>query len=154
VTLLREAATTYEHTFGRGIWHSLNVIWLGEALLLADRLEDAHSVAERSLALTREYKHRICEPWALRLLGEISSHRDAPDSGTAEGFYRQALVLAEKLTMRPLVAHCHLGLGKINRCTGARDQAREHLTSATAMFREMDMTLWRLPAEAEISQLA
>ncbi len=154
VALLQEATTTYEHTFGRGIWHSLNVIWLGEALLLADRLDDAHSVAQRSLALTREYKHRICEPWALRLLGEIASRRGAPDNGTAEDFFRQALVLAEQFMMRPLVAQCHLGLGKLYRCGDARERAREHLSSAIAMFREMDMTHWRIPAEAEIRQLA
>jgi hypothetical protein len=41
--------------------------------------------------------------------------------------------------MRPLVAHCHLGLGKLNRRTGKREQAREHLTTATTMYREMDM---------------
>ncbi len=41
--------------------------------------------------------------------------------------------------MRPLVAHCHLGLGKLYRRTGKREPAQEHLTIATAMYREMDM---------------
>jgi hypothetical protein len=31
----------------------------------------------------------------------------------AETDYRQALVLAEELGMRPLLAHCHLGLGTV-----------------------------------------
>jgi hypothetical protein len=44
--------------------------------------------------------------------------------------------------MRPLIAHCHLGLGKLYRRTGKRDQAQEHLTLATAMYREMDMRFW------------
>ena len=39
--------------------------------------------------------------------------------------------------MRPLVAHCHLGLGKLYRRTGKREQAQEHLTTATTMYREM-----------------
>src|SRR5208337_1141782 len=63
VALLQEAVTTMERSFVTGIFHSLNVIWLGEALLLSDRLEDARSVAEQALALTRESKHRVCEPW-------------------------------------------------------------------------------------------
>jgi putative membrane protein len=42
--------------------------------------------------------------------------------------------------MRPLVAHCHLGLGKLSRCTGKREQAQEHFTTATTMYREMGMT--------------
>jgi len=56
--------------------------------------------------------------------------------------------------MRPLVAHCHLGLGKLFRRTGTRDQAREHLTIATAMYREMDMRFWLEQAEAEMRELA
>jgi hypothetical protein len=57
--------------------------------------------------------------------------------------------LAEPRGMRPLVAHCHLGLGKLCRQTGQREQAREHLTNATAMYREMGMTYWLEQAEAE-----
>ena len=51
--------------------------------------------------------------------------------------------------MRPLVAHCHLGLGKLYRRTGKREQAREHLTTATTMYREMDMPFWLEQAEEE-----
>jgi hypothetical protein len=53
----------------------------------------------------------------------------------------------------PLVAHCHLGLGKLYRRTGQREQAQEHLTTATAMYREMGMTYWLEQAEAEIRAL-
>jgi hypothetical protein len=42
--------------------------------------------------------------------------------------------------MCPLVAHCHLGLGKLCRRTGERKQAREHLSTAMMMYREMGMT--------------
>ena len=52
--------------------------------------------------------------------------------------------------MRPLVAHCHLGLGKLYRRTGKREQAQEHLTTATTMYREMDMRFWLEKAEAEL----
>lgn len=42
--------------------------------------------------------------------------------------------------MRPLVAHCHLGLAGLYQRTGTREQAHQHLTTATTMYREMDMT--------------
>jgi hypothetical protein len=61
--------------------------------------------------------------------------------------YHQAL--AEELGMRPLAAHCHLGLAKLYRRTGKTDQTREHLTTATTMYREMDMQFWLEQAEAE-----
>jgi hypothetical protein len=56
--------------------------------------------------------------------------------------------------MRPLVAHCHLGLGKLYRRTGKRQEAQEHLTTATTMYREMDMRFWLEQAEAEMGGLA
>ena len=49
--------------------------------------------------------------------------------------------------MRPLVAHCHLGLGKLYRRTGQREQAQEHLASAATMYRDMGMTYWLEQAE-------
>jgi hypothetical protein len=56
--------------------------------------------------------------------------------------------------MRPLVAHCHLGLGKLYRRTGKPEQAREPLTTATTMYREMGMGFWLEQAEAESRALA
>jgi Double zinc ribbon len=58
------------------------------------------------------------------------------------------------LAHRPLVAHCHLGLGKLYRRTGKREEAREHLTTATTMYREIDMAFWLEQAEAEMSAVA
>ena len=72
----------------------------------------------------------------------------------AQAHYRQALALAEALGLRPLQAHCHLGLGALYRRAGTRQQAREHLTTAATMFGEMDMRYWREQAEAELKELA
>ncbi len=55
--------------------------------------------------------------------------------------------------MRPLIAHCHLGLGKLHRRTDRREQAQEHLTTATTMYREMGMTYWLEKVEAEVREL-
>ena len=52
--------------------------------------------------------------------------------------------------MRPLVAHCHLGLGTLYRRTGDAAKAQEHLTTATTMYREMGMTFWLEKADAEL----
>ncbi len=55
--------------------------------------------------------------------------------------------------MRPLSAHCHLGLGKLYRKTGQRQEAQEHLSTATTMLREMEMRFWLEQAEAEMRAL-
>ena len=65
----------------------------------------------------------------------------------------EALALAEPRGMRPLAAHCHLGLGKLYRRTGNRDQAQEDLTTATTMYREMDMPYWLQEAESHVRDL-
>ena len=57
--------------------------------------------------------------------------------------------VAEDLGMRPLVGRCHLGLGKLYRRTDKREQAQEHLATATTMYREMGMAYWLEKAEAE-----
>jgi hypothetical protein len=51
----------------------------------------------------------------------------------------------------PLVAHCHLGLGKLYRRAGKRESAQEHLTTATTMYREMDMRFWLEQAEMQMN---
>jgi uncharacterized protein HemY len=59
--------------------------------------------------------------------------------------------MASALGMRPLIAHCHLGLGKLYHRTDKREQAQEHLTTATTMYREMDMHFWLAKAQAEMT---
>ena len=91
---------------------------------------------------------------ALHLLGDIATHPDRFDAERGEAHYRKALALAEPRGMRPLVAHCHFGLGKLYRRTSKREQATEHLITAMTMYREMDMRFWLEQAEAELREMA
>ncbi len=135
-------------------WQSPGVVNLGQGYLLVGRLEDAMRLAENALELTRERKERGFEARALWLLGEITSHQDPREVEKAEAHYREAIALADELGMRPLVAHCHLGLGKLYRRTGKPDQAREHLDTAMTLYREMDMGFWLEEAQAALKELA
>jgi tetratricopeptide (TPR) repeat protein len=118
----------------------------GMTYLSAGRIDEAASHAREALALTRRLGARGSEAHALCLAGDVAS---ASRAGDAEGHYREALALAGELGMRPLVAHCHLGLGKLYARTDNREQAQEHLGTATTMYREMDMRFWLEQAEAE-----
>jgi class 3 adenylate cyclase/tetratricopeptide (TPR) repeat protein len=152
VSYLQQALTAYERA-GIGVYHSLSVKQLGEAYLLADQVENARACADRAVLLARGRGERGYEAWALRLLGEIASHHGRPDVATAAAHYGAAMTLASELQMRPLMAHCHLGLGRLYRRTGKREQAREHLTSATTMYGEMEMGFWLEQAQAELRGL-
>ena len=120
---------------------------------MAERLDDALACSERALSFARERKERGFEAWALRSLGEIAARKQPTDIARAEGSYRAALTLAAELGMHPLVARCHLGLGKLYRSAGQPEQARERLTTGTTMFQDMKMQNWLADAEAEMHQL-
>jgi len=122
---------------------------LGEAQLLVGPLEEAHALAEGALAQARTHQERGNQAYALRLLGDIAAHRTPPDVDPAAAHYHQALALAEELGMRPLQAHCHLGLGTLYRKTDQPEQARAELITAVALYRAMDMTFW-LPETAVV----
>jgi tetratricopeptide (TPR) repeat protein len=120
-------------------------LYAGMTCLRAGRIDEAAGHAREALALTRRLGARGSEADALCLTGDVAFAAGAED---AEGYYREALALAGELGMRPLVAHCHFGLGKLYRRTGKREQqAREHLATATTMYREMDMRFWLEQAE-------
>jgi tetratricopeptide (TPR) repeat protein len=134
--------------------HTLWLIHLSEGYRLAGRLEDATQVAMRALELARVHQELGHQAYALRLLGEIAAHREPPELEPAETHYRQALALAEELGMRPLQAHCHLGLGTLYTKTGLREQGRAELTTAIDLYRAMDMTFWLPQVEIALTQVS
>jgi tetratricopeptide (TPR) repeat protein len=129
-------------------WPAFILLCAGMAYLSAGRIDEAASHAREALALTRRLGARGSEAHALCLAGDVASTGGAAD---APGYYREALALAGQLGMRPLVAHCHLGLSKLCRRAGKREQAQQHLRTATTMYGEMDMRFWLKKAEAEIA---
>jgi len=55
--------------------------------------------------------------------------------------------------MRPLVAHCHLGLGKLYATIERYAEARAELFAAVDLYRTMAMTFWLPQAEATLAQV-
>jgi predicted ATPase/class 3 adenylate cyclase len=143
-----------QHSWGHGAAHTLWLGWLAEAYLLAGERERAIDHAERALHLARRRGERGREAYALRLQAEIAAHADPPDAEQVENHYRQALAVAEELGMRPLAAHCHLGLGTLYQQIGYDEQARAELVTAAEMYRAMEMTFWLEKAEATLEQVA
>jgi class 3 adenylate cyclase len=121
--------------------------WIGHAALRLGRLDDAQRLGARAVEACEHHAGYWAE--ALHLQGEIAAHDDLFDAESAEGYYRKALALAGSRGMRPLIAHCHYGLGKIYRHTGKHEETREQLTIATTMYRAMDMPFWLNRVEDE-----
>ncbi len=159
VPLLEEAvdAITAMGILGLCSWFLTS---LAEAYLVLGRIAEAREQADEAVALARAHQERAWEAWGLKLLGDVRAHEPA-EAAQAGDTYRQALALATELGLRPLVAHCHLGLGTLARTTGREEQgsspgppraAQEHLTTAAAMYRDMGMRFWLEQAEARLAE--
>jgi tetratricopeptide (TPR) repeat protein len=120
---------------------------LGRAALLLGRLDEAQRLGDLAIEFSQGQPGWAAH--ALHLLGDIATHPDRLDAASGEAHYRSALALAEPRGMRPLVAHCYFGLGKLYRRRGESEPAREHLATAMKMYREMDMRFWLEQAETE-----
>jgi tetratricopeptide (TPR) repeat protein len=150
VPVLEQAVGSKILTTGMGIlWMS----YLSEAYLLAGQRDEAIQLAGRALEFARRQNELGNQGWVFRLLGEIAAQRDPPEVGPAEDHYQQALDLAEELGMRPLQAHCHLGLGTLYAKIGRHEQAGAELSTAIELYHAMDMTFWLPQAEATLGQV-
>jgi tetratricopeptide (TPR) repeat protein len=125
-------------------------LWRAEVHFRTGHLEEALKAGEQGLTRHQQRGERGLEAWTLHLLGQMVASRDPLEVERARSHYRNALALAEELGMRPLVAHCHLGLGKLYRRTGDHAKASEHLSTATTMYREMGMAFWLEKADAAL----
>ena len=116
-------------------------------------MRGALAATRQALDLARTHKEEGHRAWALRLQGEIASRGARPDVAKAEAAYLEAVALAERLGMRPLLALSRLGLARLHRRVGDRAKAEEHLSAAIAWLHQMDMPFWLEQAEGEIREL-
>jgi class 3 adenylate cyclase/tetratricopeptide (TPR) repeat protein len=139
---IREGERLLERQAAQGIvvYHSWTYGMLSRAYLVLGRVDEARRLADLAIKSSRGLSGFAAH--ALRLRGDIASHPDRLDAESGAAYYREAMALARLHGMRPLIAHCHLGLGKLYRHIGEMGQARENLTIATTMYREMDMGFW------------
>jgi tetratricopeptide (TPR) repeat protein len=132
---------------------TLRMLLLGTGYLHAGRLQDALPLAQEAIALARERQERGVEGYALHLLGALAACGTSPYVTLAAAYYQQALTLAAELGMRPLMAHCHLGLGRVYAQMAQREQTYAELSAAMALYQTMDMPLWHSQAEAARAQV-
>ncbi len=146
---LHEGGQMLEREATRGIigLHAEACHALGRAALLLGRPEDARRLGETALAYAPAHPGFQAHAWYL--LADAAAGPEARDADRAERAYRCALALAEARAMRPLVAHCHLGLGRLARSAQRDPEAKEHLATASELYRAMAMEYWTRRAQEE-----
>ena len=139
--LLTKAA---EQTVAKGlVAHRVSChLALGEAQLHAGHLDTAAALANDVLTHSRAHQERGLEAYGLRLVADILSRRMLSNNSLAESHYESARALSEELGMRPLVAHCHLGIGILYQRIGKREDAQAHFAAARVLYRSMAMSFW------------
>jgi tetratricopeptide (TPR) repeat protein len=149
---LLEEAVAHAGASGQMTGYPTRVARLAHAYLLAGRRGEAEETIRRGLSLAREHRQLADEAECLRVLGTMAS-ADLLELATAEAYLTQAQELATSLGMRPLTAHCHFDLSRLYRRAAMFDRAREHLVTASALYRDIDMPGWLDEAEAELTNL-
>jgi tetratricopeptide (TPR) repeat protein len=119
--------------------HSLTLTYLADAQLISGDRAAAERAAHEALDLARRHAQRGHEACALKTLGDSLDATAPGQAARAEAAYREALVLASDLGMRPLIAHCTLALGRLYRLTAKQQEADANLASAKSMYAGMGL---------------
>jgi tetratricopeptide (TPR) repeat protein len=144
---LLDRAAGHAETIGFTYSQALVVGMLGEARLLGGDLDGAARYTASALDLARRFGQRGWETRALRLDAELAAQRAPLDVDGVETRFAAATALAAELGMRPLLAHCRLGLGMAYARAGVKARARAEIEAALADYCAMDMPYWRERAE-------
>jgi tetratricopeptide (TPR) repeat protein len=147
VELLAESAT-----MDAGFHPALRITMLGEAHLLRGREDLAQQCVDRALALAELGEEHGGRAWTHRLAAEVALAQGRESADRAAEHYRAALTLAADLGMRPLEAHCRLGLGKLHLRNGRGADARTELSAAITLLNELGMAPWLSEARAELAE--
>jgi class 3 adenylate cyclase/tetratricopeptide (TPR) repeat protein len=146
VELLTESAAT-----DSGFHPALRVTMLGEAHLLAGRLDLARQYVNQALAIADLGEEDGSRAWTLRLAADVAIAQGLENADRAAEHYRAALALATDLEMRPLQAQCRLSLGKLYRRIDRVADARTELSAAVTLLHELGMGRWLSEARVELA---
>jgi DNA-binding SARP family transcriptional activator/tetratricopeptide (TPR) repeat protein len=125
------------------------IAMLSEACLWLGRGSEAKQIAAAELAYARRHCQRGYEALTLRTLGEIALRGEPVDLDQAVLCFRESLILAEELAMRPLQARLHLFLSQALARTKGADAALPHRKAAIALLTELGMENVLVQADAE-----
>jgi class 3 adenylate cyclase/tetratricopeptide (TPR) repeat protein len=128
--------------------HALRLVFLADALRALGRRDAAQERAAQALEVARTHQEAGSVAYALRTLGDVHAE---DDTERARSCFEEAAEIATRLGMRPLVAHCHFGLGELLRRRSEFAASAEKLRTVVALYGDLDMESWRQRAESALS---
>ena len=138
LTVLEEGAK--DDNLQASFWPSHPLTVLADAYRAAGEISMAAETVSRALKLADEREERGFEAWAMVVMAGIKYA--ASQMQEAQQWYRRALQRASDLSMRPLVAHCHQGLGSCYLRLGNQKEAQLESKKAHEIYSSLGMTYW------------
>jgi sugar phosphate isomerase/epimerase len=136
-----------------GFGRTISEVNLAQVFLLADRIDEAKAFALKAIELCRGIKARGVEAWGLKILADVEGGIGEPNLNAVENLYGQAIGLARRLGMQPVVGHCHQGLGGLYARVGEKERGREQYRKAIDFLRACGADGWVRKYEEEMSKL-
>ena len=150
---LLENAVEHTASMRRLAGQAMRIAWLSGAYMIAGRTDQAEALARSGLAMSVESKDRGSQAWLLGILADVTARRFPLNVKQADEDYGLALALAQELKMRPLQAHCHMGIGNFYAQVDDVTKARSELQSAVDLYKAMSMRYWLSKAEGALAKL-
>ena len=105
-------------------------------------------MASRAAELAKKSGFEGTQAKISHLLGDVNALLNPTQLVQNQRYYLDSLRLAKKLGMLPLIAHCHLGLGRSHLNAGNYKDANLQLKDATNLYRKLNMNFWLSQAQA------
>jgi len=150
LTILEEGVRE-ENLEAAAFWISHPLTVLADAYRANGKKELATETAIRALDVASSREERTLEAWAMLAMAEVNA-----DMGLLEQamhWYQRGLNQATELSMLPLTAHCHMGLGQLYLKRGNSEEARSEIEAAIDLYRSMGMSYWLPQAESTFAKI-
>ncbi|OEU79041.1 MAG: hypothetical protein BA872_09825 [Desulfobacterales bacterium C00003060] len=150
LTILEEGVRE-ENLEAAAFWISHPLTVLADAYRANGKKELAIETATRALEVASSREERTLEAWAMLVMAEVNA--DVGWLEQAMHWYRRGLNQAAELSMLPLTAHCHMGLGQLYLKTGHSEGAGSEIEAAIDLYRSMGMSYWLPQAESTFTKI-
>ena len=151
LTLLEEGVTE-ENMAAAAFWIAHPLTVLADAYRANGKNELASETVTRALEVASSREECTEEAWAMVVMAKVNA-----DMGLLEqaiDWHQRALNQAAELSMLPLTAHCHMGLGQLYLKKGSSEEAHSELSAALDLYRSMGMSFWLPQAESTLNEIS
>jgi predicted ATPase len=118
------------------------------------QLDDAWRSIDEAMAAVEATKERWCEAEVFRMTGGIALMLPEPDEAKAEAYFERALAVARQRQAKSWELRAAMGMARLWRDRGNRDEARDLLAPIYGWFTEGFDTLDLKEARALLDDLA